>query len=412
MGVEPGWGDGGAEDTASEAVGIYVPGGYGRIRARCHVGRPARWRAFGRSASASLPGVDGKVSEGVLAVAGLLGRRRSMPAGGTTSDWARGLRHREHRSGQQDLGPGNDYVIAAKLEVFGVVDRCPAGADATWSSSRTRSLPERVASDLMAQAEHLSGASSVLLSPSEELVEAVEPLLSGEPAEHISLVRVRDLAQAAEISNHYAPEHAHVISEDWEAVMNDLREVGMVGVGDFSPIALSDYAAGPSHVLPTDGTAAWASPQASRIRTNTNYMHFNQNPKTSPPATLAVWRGSKSAKACGAAKELMEGRMHGSAMRAKTGETSVRVRLDLDGEGKDDVYTGFGTSTTLHMIDQTRAGIAVEAEGDTWVDDHNTGEDHGARAGRAFDENRRPLRYHALRRREHATHRGSQYGCC
>src|SRR5918994_2197774 len=74
-----------------------------------------------------------------------------------------------------------------------------------------------------------------------------------------------------------SPEHAHVICEDWEAVMNNLREVGMVGLGDFSPIALSDYAAGPSHVLPTDGTAAWASPRSvNDFITHTNYMHFTQ----------------------------------------------------------------------------------------------------------------------------------------
>jgi histidinol dehydrogenase len=111
-------------------------------------------------------------------------------------------------------------------------------ARARYSSSPTWArFPERVAYDLMAQAEHLSGASAVLLTPSAELVRSVEPLLSGEPAELITLVRVRDAAQAVEIANLYAPEHAHVISEDLEAILQDLDAAGMVAIGDFSPVA-------------------------------------------------------------------------------------------------------------------------------------------------------------------------------
>ena len=70
---------------------------------------------------------------------------------------------------------------------------------------------------------------------------------------------MHDLAQAIEISNLYAPEHAHVISEEHEEILEDLEAVGMVALGDMSPVALGDYGAGPSHALPTGGTAAWAS---------------------------------------------------------------------------------------------------------------------------------------------------------
>jgi histidinol dehydrogenase len=130
----------------------------------------------------------------------------------------------------------------------------------------------------MAQAEHLSGASAVLLTPSEHLISGVEPLLSGEPAEYVCLVRVEDLAQAVEISNRYAPEHAHVISDDHEAVVRDLDAVGMVAVGDFSPVALGDYAAGPSHALPSGGTATWASALGTHdFLARTNYIHFTRD---------------------------------------------------------------------------------------------------------------------------------------
>jgi histidinol dehydrogenase len=130
----------------------------------------------------------------------------------------------------------------------------------------------------MAQAEHLSGASAVLLTPNDELIRSVEPLLSGEPSELITLVRVQDSAQAVEISNAYAPEHAHVISEDHEAILQDLDAVGMVAVGDFTPVALGDYAAGPSHALPVGGAAVWASALGTRdFVAHTNYVHYTRD---------------------------------------------------------------------------------------------------------------------------------------
>src|SRR5215211_2895536 len=100
-------------------------------------------------------------------------------------------------------------------------------------------------------------------------------LLRGEPEKLVTLVHARDLTQAVEISNRYAPEHAHFISENPEAFVQDLDAVGMVAVGDTSPVALGDYAAGPSHALPTGGAAAWASPLRTHDFTaRTNYIHF------------------------------------------------------------------------------------------------------------------------------------------
>jgi histidinol dehydrogenase len=78
-----------------------------------------------------------------------------------------------------------------------------------------------------------------------------------------------------EISNLYAPEHAHVISQDHEAVVRDLDAVGMVAIGDTSPVALADYGAGPSHALPTGGAALWASALGTHdYTTRTNYINF------------------------------------------------------------------------------------------------------------------------------------------
>ena len=162
------------------------------------------------------------------------------------------------------------------MEVFGAVGvDAPRGPCELVVIAGAGALPERVASDLLAPAEPLPGASAVLLTPSEEMIQNIVPLLSGEPAELITLVNVRDAAQAVEIANLYAPEHAHVISEDQEAILQDLDAVGMVAIGDTSPVALGDYAAGPSHALPTGGTATWASPLGTHDFTaRTNYIHY------------------------------------------------------------------------------------------------------------------------------------------
>jgi histidinol dehydrogenase len=216
------------------------------------------------------------VSSRVLAVAGLLELDEVYPVGGAQAVGAMAYGTEAIPHVDKIVGPGNDYVTAAKLEVFGAVGvDAPQGPSEVVVIADASAFPERVARDLLAQAEHLSGASAILLTPHAGLIEDTAPLLSGEPAELVTLVRVQDVEQAVEISNLYAPEHAHVICEDQEAILEDLEAVGMVAVGDMSPVALGDYGAGPSHALPTGGTAVWASALGTHDFTaRTNYIHY------------------------------------------------------------------------------------------------------------------------------------------
>ena len=258
-------------------AGIYVPGGHGAYPSTLIMAAvPAQVAGVEEIAVCAPPGPDGHVSRYVLAVAGLLGLDEAYRVGGAQAIGAMALGTESIPSVNKIVGPGNDYVVAAKLEVFGIVGvDAPQGPSEVVVIADRGTFPERVAHDLMAQAEHLSGASAVLLTPSDELVRSVESLLSGEPAELVTLVRVRNTAQAVEVTNLYAPEHAHVISEDHEAILQDLDAVGMVAIGDFSPVALGDYAAGPSHALPTGGTATWASPLGTHdFVARTNYIHY------------------------------------------------------------------------------------------------------------------------------------------
>jgi histidinol dehydrogenase len=258
-------------------VGLYVPGGHGAYPSTLVSSAvPAQVAGVGEIRVATPPGPDGRANPNVLAVAGLLGLEEVYAVGGAQAVAALAYSTRSVPAVDKVVGPGNDYVTAAKLEVFGVVGiDAPQGPSEVMVLAEAGALPERVARDLMAQAEHLSGASSILLTPSEELISGVEPLLFGEPAGHVTLVRVRDMRQAVEISNRYAPEHAHIISEDHETILQDLDSVGMVALGDSSPVALGDYAAGPSHALPSGGAATWASALGTHdFLARTNYIHF------------------------------------------------------------------------------------------------------------------------------------------
>ncbi len=261
-------------------AGIYVPGGHGAYPSTLVMSAvPAQVAGVGELRVTTPPGPDGRPNPGVLAVAGLLGLEEVYAVGGAQAVAALAYGTESIPAVDKVVGPGNDYVTAAKLEVFGVVGiDAPQGPSEVVVLADAGALPERVASDLLAQAEHLSGASAVLLTPSEELVSGVEPLLVGDPAEHVTLVRVRDMRQAVEITNNYAPEHAHVISEDHEAILEGLDAVGMVALGDFSPVALGDYAAGPSHALPSGGAATWASGLGTHdFLARTNFIRFTRD---------------------------------------------------------------------------------------------------------------------------------------
>ena len=261
-------------------AGLYIPGGHTAYPSTLVMSAiPARVAGAREIRICTPPGHDELPDRHVLAVAGLLGLDEVYAVGGAQAVGALAYGTESVPAVDKIVGPGNDYVTAAKLEVFGMVGiDAPQGPSEVLVIADASAFPQRIARDLMAQAEHLSGASAILLTPNGRLISDVEPLLSGEPADHIILVRVEDLTQAVEISNHYAPEHAHIVSEDHEAILNDLEAAGMVAVGDFSPVALGDYAAGPSHALPSGGAATWASALGTHdFIARTNYIHFTQN---------------------------------------------------------------------------------------------------------------------------------------
>lgn len=170
------------------------------------------------------------------------------------------------------VGPGNVFVALAKRFVFGqVAIDCLAGPSEVVVVADETASPNFVAADLIAQAEHHPGA-SLLLTWHEPLLAEVEDALDRQLAvlsrgaaarESLesfgALVLTRDAADAVALVNELAPEHLHIQTRDAAELAEKMENVGAIFLGEFSPVALGDYVAGPSHVLPTGGTARFSS---------------------------------------------------------------------------------------------------------------------------------------------------------
>ena len=170
------------------------------------------------------------------------------------------------------VGPGNLFVALAKRQVYGEVDiDSIAGPSEVVLIADETADPRFVAADLISQAEHSPGA-SILITWEADLIDRVEAALDeqlaglerGELARDSleqfgALILVRDVDEAVELTNLIAPEHLHVSTKDPAPLADRLVNAGAIFLGHMTPVALGDYAAGPSHVLPTGGTARWAS---------------------------------------------------------------------------------------------------------------------------------------------------------
>lgn len=170
------------------------------------------------------------------------------------------------------VGPGNQFVALAKQYVFGevAIDSIAGPSEVVVLADET-SRPEFVAADLLAQAEHAPGA-SILVTWNQEVLTATEEQLQQQLRqlsredltrqsleEYACLILARDAAEACRITNLIAPEHLHIAVDDPQPLLAQIQNAGATFLGNYAPVALGDYVAGPSHVLPTGGTARWAS---------------------------------------------------------------------------------------------------------------------------------------------------------
>lgn len=214
------------------------------------------------------------LSDAVLAAASIADVDRVIAVGGAQAIAALSVGAGFIPRVDKIVGPGNAYVAAAKRMVYGTVDiDMTAGPSEILIIADSDANPAYVAADLMSQAEHDELASAILLTDSDELAKAVKmeierqiKSLSRRDTIEKSLksfgaaIVCENLAQAADIANSIAPEHLELMTRDDRALLHLIRSAGAVFLGAYSPEPLGDYMAGPSHVLPTSGTARFNSP--------------------------------------------------------------------------------------------------------------------------------------------------------
>ncbi|MDW8059189.1 MAG: histidinol dehydrogenase [Thermomicrobium sp.] len=258
-----------------ERVGVYVPGGRAPLPSSLLMTAiPAQIAGVRELVVCTPPGRDGNVAPVVLAAADLLGIRTVFKVGGAQAIAA--LAYGTESIPKVDIvaGPGNLFVVLAKRLVYGEVgiDQLP-GPTETLLVADDSADPALCAADLLAQAEHDPMASAVLITTSRRLAHETIERLDQEFArleraeiarsaleQNGAIILVPDLDRALELANLFAPEHLCLAIRDPWRYIDRVRNAGGVFLGESSPEVIGDYTAGPSHVMPTGGTARFASP--------------------------------------------------------------------------------------------------------------------------------------------------------
>ena len=274
-----------------ERVGICVPGGAAAYPSTVLMTAvPAQAAGVEQLAVVAPPTPFGSYNQDLLATCHELGITEVYRVGGAQAVAALAYGIEGLPKVDKIVGPGNLFVALAKKHVFGEVDiDSIAGPSEVVVIADENTRPDFVAADLIAQAEHAPG-SSVLITWSEPLIDQIVEALEQQLAElergdlarqsldqFGALILVRDRDEAAELANKMATEHLHLACEDASDLLEVIRHAGAIFVGPYSPVALGDYAAGPSHVLPTGATARFASGLSSNdfLRSG-SVIQFNQ----------------------------------------------------------------------------------------------------------------------------------------
>ncbi len=276
------WIDAGADGSLGQlirpvdSVGVYVPGGSAPLPSSLLMSViPAQVAGVPEIHVCTPPGSGGgDIHPAILAAAAIAGAERVYRVGGAQAIAAMAYGSESIPRVATIVGAGNLFVTLAKQQVYGDV-----GIDGLLGPTETlviadeKADPALAAADLLAQAEHDVLASAILLTPSPALAQAVgreierqlaqlprRDLILGAMLNRSGTVITRDLAQAFELANEYAAEHLCLLLEAPWSWLGRVRNAGGVFLGEHSYEVLGDYVAGPSHVMPTGGTARFASP--------------------------------------------------------------------------------------------------------------------------------------------------------
>ncbi len=253
-----------------EKVGLYIPGGTAPLFSTVlMLAVPAKIAGCKEIILCTPPDKEGKINPAILYAAQVSGVSKIFKAGGVQAIGAMAYGTESVPKVYKIFGPGNQYVMAAKQQVamHDVAIDMPAGPSEVAVIADESANPTFVAADLLSQAEHGLDSQVVLITTSEKLLGEVEyevqHQLSSLPRwqiaekslENSKLILVKDMDEAIEITNEYAPEHLIIETKDYMDLAEKVVNAGSVFLGNYTPESAGDYASGTNHTLPTNGYA-------------------------------------------------------------------------------------------------------------------------------------------------------------
>ncbi|NSX00912.1 histidinol dehydrogenase [bacterium] len=255
-------------------IGIYVPGGTASYPSSLIMTATLAKVAGSKELVVSTPPGTQGINPAILFTADQLGIKEVLQVGGAQAIAALAYGTDSVKSVDKVVGPGNIFVATAKKQVFGKVDiDMIAGPSEVLIIADTNANPEYVAADLIAQAEHDVQASAICLTTSVKLAKSISTqikkqssslkrrdIINASIKQNGTIFVLKNLDDCINFSNAFAPEHLEIFVKQSSQVENKILNAGSIFVGENSGEAFGDYIAGPSHVLPTAGSATFSSP--------------------------------------------------------------------------------------------------------------------------------------------------------
>ncbi len=257
-----------------EKIGLYIPGGTAPLFSTVlMLGIPAQIAGCKKIILCTPPGKDGNIHPAILYAAKLCGISEIFKAGGVQAIAAMCYGTATIPKVYKIFGPGNQYVTAAKqaAQLKGTAIDMPAGPSELLVIADETAHPEFAAADLLSQAEHGTDSQVVLVTNDERVGQQVlnelniqlenlpRKKIAKEVLKNSKMIILKDIKEAIDFSNVYAPEHLILSCNNAENEIGAIRSAGSVFIGHYSPESAGDYASGTNHTLPTNGFAAMYS---------------------------------------------------------------------------------------------------------------------------------------------------------
>lgn len=277
---------------AIEKVGLYIPGGTAPLFSTVlMLSIPAKIAGCKEIILCSPPNKEGEIHPAVLYAAKIAGVHKIFKIGGVQAIAAMAYGTESVPKVYKIFGPGNQYVTAAKqiVSLKDVAIDMPAGPSEVEVLADLTANPKFVASDLLSQAEHGIDSQAILITTEEELANKVEIEVEKQLAElprkeiasksiaNSKIIIVKDIEEAIEITNEYAPEHLIISMQNYLEIGEQIENAGSIFLGNYTPESAGDYASGTNHTLPTNGYAkAYSGVNLDSFRKKITYQEISK----------------------------------------------------------------------------------------------------------------------------------------